>query len=454
MRSISNRIFLNYKRNISTFIYVTLIINASLAPKIGVAQGEWNNWYFGWYAAMKFVSGYPVGVIGSALTASAGSTTTTVSDSLGNLLFYANGWSIWNRNNLIMPNGDNLIGGNLCQQPVFSTPVPGFPMRYYVFMVGDPNYANNSVGLHYCIVDMSLQGGLGDVMQKNISVPGGDTAVDQLTGTRSQNNKDIWIVVRKHTPVTHYLAYKVNASGLSPIPVVSSTIMNARFRWQLGSLFIQRGGDMKISYDGKFLVCHDSLTEICRFNDTTGVVTPLFKVFIELNIVGAEFSLDSKYLYVCTTGAGGNQNLRHAYQFDMSYLDSSSFMQHKSLIGDGAASKLQMGPDWKIYEDANPFKDSLNCINNPNFPGILCNYQRNVVGLLGNYNNQCLVQFLQKYKAYIHHIGQCLWDSIHFNSDIWPPPDSIRWNFDDPASVLNNFSNVSKPTHLYSTPGT
>ena len=123
--------------------------------------------------------------------------------------------------------------------------------------------------------------------------------MDQLTGTRAQNNSDYWIVVRKHTPVTHYLAYRVDASGLNTIPVVSPTTMNARIWWQYGYLTVHRGGDMKISYDGKFLVCHDSLTEICRFNDTTGVVTPLFKVYIDYVMGGAEFSIDSKYLYVC-----------------------------------------------------------------------------------------------------------------------------------------------------------
>ena len=351
-----------------------------------------------------------------------------------------------------MPNGSGLIGGNICQQPVFSAPVPGFPTRYYVFMVGDPVNGNNTlIGFHYSVVDMSLQGGLGDVIsiQKNIYVPGGDSAVDQLTGTRSQNNTDIWIVVRKHNPVTHYLAYRVDASGLNTTPVVSPTTMNARLRWQLEHLCFSRGGDMKISYDGKFLVCHDSLTEICRFNDTTGVVTPLFKVFIKLNMSGVEFSLDSKYLYVSIQGGQGNQNQYHAYQFDLGYLDSLSFMQHKVLIGVGASGKLQMGPNWKIYEGANPQIDSLNCINNPSLPGLLCNYQRNAVSLLGNMNNQSLGQFLQRYKAYIHYNSNCQYDNIQFTGDIWPPADSIHWDFGDPVSGPLNFSNLPTPSHIY-----
>ena len=137
-------------------LFILFALHALLIPKMGLTQGEWNNWYFGWHAAMKFVSGNPVGVTGSAMPVSAGATSTTVSDSLGNLLFYANGWKIWNRNNVVMPNGSGFMGGNICQQPVFSAPDPGLAQRYYVFMVGDPG---GNIGLHYSVVDMSLQGG-------------------------------------------------------------------------------------------------------------------------------------------------------------------------------------------------------------------------------------------------------------------------------------------------------
>jgi len=105
-------------------LFILFALNALLIPEMGLTQGEWNNWYFGWHAAMTFNSGDPVGITGSALTASGGSCTTTVSDSAGNLLFYANGWKIWNRNNVVMPNGSGFLGGNLCSQPVFSAPVP------------------------------------------------------------------------------------------------------------------------------------------------------------------------------------------------------------------------------------------------------------------------------------------------------------------------------------------
>ncbi|MBL7137358.1 MAG: hypothetical protein ISS17_01110 [Bacteroidales bacterium] len=59
----------------------------------------------------------------------------------------------------------------------------------------------------------------------------------------------------------------------------------------------------------------------------------------------------------------------------------------------------------------------------------------------------------KKYKAYIHHTGFCQNDSFYFSSDIWPPPDSIHWDFGDPASGAANYSNDTAPSHIYTLPG-
>ena len=339
-------------------------------------------------------------------------------------------------------------GGDVCAQPVFCVPNATNHNQYYLFTVGAPDNNNQTlVGLHYSVVDMSLQGGLGDVVSgmKNVYIHYGDSAVNQLTGVRHANNKDVWIIVRKHNKQPEYLAYLITASGIDTTPVISSSSLPIHLKMELGHLQIAEGGDLKISQDGTHLVCSDSLTEICDFNASTGVVTPQFLINPP-NARGAEFSVDSRYLYLCQTG--GNDNSL-GWQFDLSYMDSLSFVQHQVLIGDGFGEKLQLGPDWKIYAGANPFIDSLHCINNPSLQGLACNYQKNAVSLTG-WNASCLTQFLQKYKAYIHHDGQCQWDSVHFSSDIWPPADSIHWDFGDPTSGYRQFFKPGSPRpHLF-----
>src|ERR1039457_697885 len=178
-----------------------------------------------------------------------------------------------------------------------------------------------------------------------------------MTGIRHSNNKDAWIVVRKHGPKTKYLAYLITASGISSSPVVSASNLQTRYMWVSGQLVMARGGDLKISQDGTKLVCSDSLTEICDFNDLTGVVTPKFKINLGYPN-GAEFSVDSRYLYL-------NQNNNLLWQFDLSNQDSAGFFQNRIFIGSGVWNHLQLAPDWKIYTSTAPFLDSLNCINNP-----------------------------------------------------------------------------------------
>ncbi|MFH1298095.1 MAG: FISUMP domain-containing protein [Bacteroidota bacterium] len=119
----------------------------------------------------------------------------------------------------------------------------------------------------------------------------------------------------------------------------------------------------------------------------------------------------------------------------------------------GAATHgLQLAPDEKIY-GCRPFIDSLSIINTPNIQGIGCNFQLNGISLAGRVGYNGLPQFLQKYKAYLHYKGDCQWDSIHFSGDIWPPADSIHWDFGDPASGAANYSTDTTPSHSYALPG-
>jgi hypothetical protein len=69
------------------------------------------------------------------------------------------------------------------------------------------------------------------------------------------------------------------------------------------------------------------------------------------------------------------------------------------------------------------------------------------------FHNGGLPQFLQKYKAYLHHSGHCQNRPVYFSGDIWPPPDSIHWDFGDPGSGAANYSNDTTPSHIYTSPG-
>ena len=156
------------------------IILMSIAGYCQPAPQNWN-WYFGNHAALNFSSGSPVAVAGSAMDAEEGSA--SISDSNGNLLFYTNGISVWNRNNIQMPNGSGLLGDNSSTQSALIIPHPDSTNIYYIFtsaIGGNPN------GYNYSEVDMTLDSARGDITVKNIHLF--DSSSEKLTAIKNCNN--------------------------------------------------------------------------------------------------------------------------------------------------------------------------------------------------------------------------------------------------------------------------
>src|SRR5207244_1600787 len=126
------------------------------------------HWYFGANAGIDFSSGSPVAVTYGKVIASEGSA--CMSDTSGNLLFYTDGDTVWDKNDNVMPSGTGLYGGGgTSTQSAIILPQPGSDSLYYIFTVdGATGGCVNGCVFGYSIVDMSLNAGLGDVSTKNI----------------------------------------------------------------------------------------------------------------------------------------------------------------------------------------------------------------------------------------------------------------------------------------------
>ena len=436
-------------------IFTDLFLLISL---MGFSQHEFDNWYFGWHAGMTFINGAPVFLAGNPISSSQGNAYASVSDSAGTLLFFSNGLKVYNRNKVVMPNGAGLLGGEVDCQVMAVQDISNHNL-YYLFTVGHMDYQSDpDKVLCYSVIDMQLDGGKGNIVSgmKNIPLPMGDSAQIGLYATRHQNNRDAWVVVlRRGVPIKQYLSFLINSSGVSHTPVVSTSTLKNDYSSQTGGGAARH---IRISSDGKYLFCTDSLTELCLFNTSTGVVTPKFRFWPgpgNKHDDDAEFSIDSRYVYFTTASIPPDYPFRTVVQYDMINTDSSAFMNSQRVIGDTCGVFLQMAPDGKIYVTSENAYTPLHRINNPSDSGISCNFQKWAFDLLGNPHWHGLPQFLQRYKAYLHYSSpQCQNDSIRFSNDIWPPPDSIHWDFGDPASGTANYSNLLEPSHLFSGPGT
>ena len=168
-----------------------------LFPILCFAQNRNSVWVFGDSAGIDFSNlSNPVpimsGMDGRGSCAS-------ISDYTGNLLFYAftnatTDWStlVMTNQNLLMPNGDSIVGAawyNELQIVPFST----LSNKYFLFSRGAD--VPNNEGLFYSIVDMSLNGGHGVVISKNIQF-NNNRISDCLTSIKHGNGKDWWLIYK------------------------------------------------------------------------------------------------------------------------------------------------------------------------------------------------------------------------------------------------------------------
>ncbi len=338
------------------------------------SQNRDKMWYFGEYAALDFNTNPPTAIGSSMMTQLEGCA--SISNNNGQLLFYTDGVSVWNRNNQIMPNGTGLLGGFSSSQSALIIPMPSHSNLYYLFTV--PAHSS-SVPFSYSIIDMTLDGGLGNVTTtKNVAVhlPVGE----KLTGTLKSNGTDYWVVV-KEFGTDAILAYSLTATGLDPNPVISNSGYTP--------IDISDIGYGKISHDGSKLCIayyRGRFYQLLDFNNSTGIASN------PINLIetyaggpyGLEFSPDNSKLYTLEDGYGSK--LR---QYDLQAGSATAIQNSVVVIASEGMSQvggsLALGPDGKIYVDYY-HRPYLGAINQPNLAGAACGYVLPAIQLAPTFN--------------------------------------------------------------------
>lgn len=99
--------YINNLKICNKFIYLTVLIFIHLIPSIVFAQKQSAHWFFGYNAGLDFNSGAPVEEPGGQLQTFEGSA--SISDNDGNLLFYTDGITVFDRNHNVMLNGTRVV---------------------------------------------------------------------------------------------------------------------------------------------------------------------------------------------------------------------------------------------------------------------------------------------------------------------------------------------------------
>jgi PKD domain len=299
-------------------------------------------------------------------------TTATISNNNGNLLFSSDGIRVWNRNGTIMPNGNGLLGGGVDINTALIIPFTSDPSKYHLFisqgLIGagsDPDTCKYS----FNIVDMNLNGGLGDVTTKNVIIQYKATA--RMVAIPNANGNDIWWICRDWT--NHFYSYKINCLGFQNNNPIVSTVGN-NINNNTNQLTY---GDIKASPDGKLIAaCYRDYFELYKFNNSNGLLTNPIKIPAG-ECYGVEFSPNSKILYISQRFEINNIAYPTLVQYNISNYDSTAILNSLYKVKNNGEGGLQLGPDNKIYHNA--FGNFIDAVNNPNVLGVGCNFQDSVL---------------------------------------------------------------------------
>lgn len=351
------------------------------------AQHEADNWYFGTFAGLTFSTNPPSYLSGGQINTPEGCS--SVSDAAGNLLFYSDGILVWDRNSNVMPNGMGLLGGASSTQSCVVVPLPGSSTSYFLFT---PPQASSGSPLTFSMVDMNLNSGLGDVINKNM--PLFSPSTEKVTAVRHHNGTDYWVVGHAFNS-NSFFSYLVTSFGVNSTPVISNVgTVN-------GGSINNTFGYLKSSPCGNKLanaIYGDDIFEMYDFNDSTGVVSNPLTLATwtgqhSSGVYGTEFSPDNTKLYASIITPA------MVIQYDLTAASNAAIIASADTVGVSPTNfngALQNGPDGRMY--LAKYGDSfVGCITQPNLAGASCAYVENYVSISPATGTIGLPNFLPTY---------------------------------------------------------
>lgn len=424
-----------------------------LLGMVAHAQPQTNNWFFT-NNGLSFASGDPMNIPGGQIIVMEGAS--AISDPNGNLLFYTDGITVWNKNHLIMQNGMGLAGGyGSSTQSCLIVPKSRDGKLFYIFTTDDEG---GSRGFQYSEVDMSLAGGLGAVTTKNMPLV--SPCSEKVTAIRHCNKKDYWVITHKYG-TDEYYAYLATENGVDPNPVISRT---GRF---IPVTYATMAGAIKGSPDGKRIIAvHPTIgAELSDFNNQTGIISNTTEIFNNDNShhYGAEFSADSRMLYLAIHGYWYQPDLMRysgVFQFDLTQPTITDIINSKYEVFRfnpiSELGSMTRGPNGKIYM-AQFMKSYLSVISSPEIYGPGCAFTDRGL-ILPAPAKASLPNFLNDYTTSVDSFrtgnnGICINTPVSFSYTVTGDVTALLWDFGDPGSGVQNSSVIPDPSHTYTSQG-
>jgi hypothetical protein len=369
-----------------------LLLTLSMLGSAAYTQQYDNNWILGGGSnaiQLDFSMGFP-SITEIEIFGNMGASSVTMSNAAGELIFYTNGCDIYNaEHQKIYNNGAGINPGTPHQVQCDQAPTsdkaytagfqstialahPGDSTRYYLVHKGIEYYEDNGFDvrtnkLYFTEIEMSLDEGLGGVIQKNKVLIEDTLASGYLTAVKHANGRDWWILTPQYVNDKYYRW------------LLDSTGFHGPFEQQIGLPTTRKSegsGQANFSPNGQYYIRYNPYDDIhlYDFDRLTGLLSNFRAIAVDEAIVffgGVAFSPNSRFFYVAT--------IEEVFQYDIT-TDDIAFSQTRIAKYDSIASAIQqpgwtiqLGPDCRLYNYCNSC-EAMHVIENPDSLGLKSNY--------------------------------------------------------------------------------
>lgn len=293
----------------------------------------------------------------------------------GQLMYYTDGSKVWDKNHLVMPNGNALNSGLHPIQTGLTCYYPGHPNHLFIISTtGDGATAGN---IYYSEIDMSLPG------NGTIANPTGDVvsaAKNILLTTQSTEGLKIisgttncyWLIVPQINS-TNVRVFKINNNGIT---------LNNTYNIGVDVGIVSYTEYSPVSH--KLAVANFNGNQpsiVMDFNEATGQISNSLAIpgtsFYGSGICAVEWSPSGQLLYLTRYRNNSSSSSGQLLQYNI-YTPSTSAIVIATMLpssNSNGSKGLKLAPDGKIYHvwglDSNTY---LGTINSPDMVGVACNY--------------------------------------------------------------------------------
>jgi len=420
----------------------------------GVQDQRANIWFFGDRAGLDFnpLPDNPVAPTSNKVM-NALEGTATISDRNGQVIFFTDGNTVWNRKETVI--ADNISGNTDPSDPATESaliiPVPGDETLYYIFTT-QPVYGPilNQYELRYTIYDVKMNGGTGGIVDPDNNPTTPPSTVLFTKSTERITGNENWLIAHEYGN-NSFRAYRLTPQGIAN-PVITAIGSDHSY-----AVPENGRGYMKLTTQNRIAVALSTpgvsnLIELFDFTDSSGVVSNYRKIDLGEatgQVYGVEFSPSGQKLYASLIG---NSKL-----FELAY-DSATQSYTKRpeipvVTPPGEIGAIQIGPDGNIYVATNGSGTlgTIQSIDDPKRPSTFNPAGQPLVS--GTTSKLGLPNFIQTIATPaqgpgMNITGLCFGDSTSFDASGTDPIDKFMWYFGDGQS-----SSEQSIKHLYGAAG-